>query len=68
MDPAFCPSCDEQLDKHHGEHMNYCYDIGTIEPCSDHCTLMKEMFNLKLCINYENKMDFCSFCNDVFDK
>ena len=68
MDPAFCPSCDKYLDIYHGGHMIYCYDMGSISPCSYHCTLMKEMFDLKSCIDCENKMAFCSFCIDVLDK
>ena len=68
MDPALCESCDEYLYKCYGKYTNYDYDTGTLEPCIYHCTLMTEIFDLKLCNDCYTNNSFCSFCNDMLDK
>ena len=67
MDPAFCPSCDDYLYNYHDKYMKYYYDTATIKPCSYHCTLMTEIFDLKLCNDCFKNKNFCSFCSNMLD-
>ena len=68
MDPAFCPSCDDYFYNYHDTYMKYYYDTATIKPCSYHCTLMTEIFDLKLCNDCYKSKNVCSFCSNMLDK
>ena len=72
MDPAFCPSCDETLFS--GEHdTDRIYssksnnDIVSSGPCTYHCVLMKEIFDLNLCEDCRLANRLCAFCSNILD-
>ena len=70
-DPAACESCERNMFRgvYSEEHMYVDQKpiMGFVTPCLYHCTLMEEIFNLKLCNDCYKMQKLCQECETMID-